>query len=270
MKSGLSTLRPGSIRISPDAVVAEILLDLDVPRRIESGKAPMPLTEEEKTRFISTWETWDSFLVHELLSLSGQPLTEEERGTLLKTLLDIRYGFVDALDHRIPEGDLVREQFIKSWTELGPIMRKHLIQEDAPTLFGYMGYFTAMDSLKILDNLGGAFGLEISQNALIRLARLLSQGKVQWSPGYSFEVNPELRRLLDLGTPIDETGPEYEEDEIDLPAPSSENLFPGSRISWFLQYVKTSPDEGKALKASRDLMEWLPDEKNSDDYLRTG
>ncbi len=245
LKSGLSTLRPGSIRVSPDAVVAEILLDLDVPRRIESGKAPMPLTEEEKTRFISTWETWDSFLVHELLSLSGQPLTEEERGTLLKTLLDIRYGFVDALDHRIPEGDLVREQFIKSWTELGPIMRKHLIQEDAPTLFGYMGYFTAMDSLKILDNLGGAFGLEISQNGLIRLARLLSQGKVQWSPGYSFEVNPELRRLLDLGTPIDETGPEYEEDELDLPAPSSENLFPGSRISWFLQYVNDFPGRGK-------------------------
>ncbi len=177
LKSGLSTLRPGSIRVGPDAVVAEMLLDVDVPTRMESGKAPEPLTEAEKTRFINTWETWDSFLVHELLSLSGQPLTEEERGTLLKTLLDIRYGFVDALERRIPDRDLVREQFIKSWTELGPIMRKHLIREDAPSLFGYMGYFTAMDSLKILDNLGGAFGLEISQDGLIRLARLLSQGQ---------------------------------------------------------------------------------------------
>ncbi len=268
LKAGLSTLRPGSIGVSPDAVVAEILLDLDVPRRIESGKAPEPLTEAEKTRFINTWEIWDSFFVHELLSLSGQPLTEEERGTLLKTLLDIRYGFVDALDHRVPERDLVREQFIKSWTELGPIMRKNLIQEDAPSLFGYMGYFTAMDSLKILDTLGGAFGLEISQDGLIRLARLLSQGKVQWSPAYSFEVNPELRKLLDLGTPIDETGPAYEEDEIDLPDPSPENLSPRSRISRFLKYVTASPEAGKTLKADRDLMKWLPDEKNSDDYLK--
>jgi hypothetical protein len=265
LKSGLSTLRPGSIRVGPDAVVAEMLLDVEVPTRIESGKSPMPLTEAEKTRFINTWETWDSFLVHELLSLSGRPLTEEERGTLLKTLLDIRYGFVDALDQKLPDRDLVREQFIKSWTELGPIMRRHLIQEYTPSLFGYMGYFTAMDSLKILDTLGGAFGLEISQNGLIRLARLLPRGKVQWSPGYSFEVNPELRKLLDLGTPIDETGPEYEEDELDLPDHSPENLSSGSRI--FLQYVTASPEEGKALKADRDLMKWLPDEKNSEDYL---
>ena len=267
LKSELSTLRPGLIRVGPDAVVAEILLDLDVPRRIESGKPPIPLTEAEKTRFINTWETWDSFFVHELLSLSGRPLTEEERGTLLKTLLDIRYGFVDALDQKLPDRDLVREQFIKSWTDLRPIMRRHLIQEDAPSPFGYMGYFTAMDSLKILDTLGGAFGLEISQNGLIRLARLLSQGKVQWSPGYSFEVNPELRKLLDLGAPIDETGPGYEEDEMDLPDPSPENLSPGSRISRFLQYVTASPDKAKVLKADRDLMKWLPDEKNSEDYL---
>ena len=32
--------------------------------------------------------------------------------------------------------------------------------------------------------------------------------------------------------------------------------------------LTASPDEGKALKADRDLMKWLPDEKNSDDYLR--
>ncbi len=72
---------------------------------------------------------------------------------------------------------------------------------------------------------------------------------------------------MDLGTPIDETGPEYEEDELDLPDPSPENLSPGSRISRLLQYVTASPDGGKAPKAGRDLMKWLPDEKNSDDYL---
>lgn len=267
LKMGLRSLRMGPVRVGPKTVETEILVDLDIPERTESAKAPESLTEAEKERFIATWETWDSFLVHELLSLSGQPLTEEERGTLLKTLLEIRYGFADALDHRIPERDLVREQFIKSWADLGPIMRKHLIREDFPSVFGYMGYFTAMDSLKILDNLGGAFGLEISQDGLIRLARLLSQGQVQWNPGYSFEVNPELRKLLDLGSPIDETGPGYEEDELDLPDPSSEDLSPRSRISRFLQYVAASPDEGKVLKADRDLMKWLPDEKNMDDYL---
>ncbi len=267
LKMGLRTLRTGPVTIGPKAVEAEVLLDLDVPEETVSGKVLDPLTEAEKGRFITIWETWDSFLVQELLSLDGRPLTEGERDTLLKTLLEVRYSFVEALDHRIPERDLVREQFLKSWTELGPIMRKHLIQKDAPSFFGYMGYFTAMDSLKILDNLGGAFGLEISQNGLIRLARLLSQGQVQWSPGYSFEVNPELRKLLDLGTPINETGPGYGEDELDLPDPSSENLSRSSRTSWFLQYVTASPDSAKTLKAGRDLIKWLPDEKNIDDYL---
>ncbi len=216
LKMGLKSLRPGPVKVGPKAMEAEILLDLDVPQGIEPGNAPELLTEAEKEGFINTWETWDFFLVQELLSLVGRPLTGEERHALLKTLLEMRYGFVNALDHKSPERDLVREQFIKSWTELGPILRKQLIREDATSLFGYMGYFTAMDSLKILDNLGRAFGLEISQNGLIRLARTLSTGQVQWSPGYAWEVNPELRKLLGLGAPIPESGPGYEEDEEPL------------------------------------------------------
>ncbi|MBI5606230.1 MAG: lytic transglycosylase domain-containing protein [Deltaproteobacteria bacterium] len=265
---GLRSLRTGKVRVGPNAVEAEILFDLEVPEAVESGKAPVPLTEEEKVRFIKTWEIWDSFLVHELLSLIGRPLSEEEKGTLLKTLLEMRYGFVDALDHRKSEGDLVREQFIKSWNELGPILRKTLIQEDAPSLFGYMAYFTAMDSLKILDHLGGSFGLEISQNGLIRLARLLSRGERPWSPGYAWEVNPELRQLLGLGAPIQETGPGYEEDELELPEATAENLFFRRKSRRPIRFVSTSPPEGEKIpKAAGELMKWLPDGKNLDDYL---
>ncbi len=181
----------------------------------------------------------------------------------------MRYGFVAALDHRRPEGDLVREQFIKSWNELSPILRKTLIQEDAPSLFGYMAYFTAMDSLKILDHLGGSFGLEISQNGLTRLARLLSRGERPWSPGYSWEVNPELRQILGLGAPIQETGPGYEEDELELPEATTENLFFRRKSRRPIRLVSTSPPEGeKILKASGELMKWLPDGKNLDDYLK--
>lgn len=266
---GLRSLRTGKVRVGPNAVEAEILFDLDVPEAVESGKTPEPLTEEEKVRFIKTWEIWDSFLVHELLSLIGRPLSEEEKGALLKTLLEMRHGFVDALDHRRPEGDLVREQFIKSWNELGPILRKTLIQEDAPSLFGYMAYFTAMDSLKIMDHLGGPFGLEINQNGLIRLARLLSRGERPWSPGYAWEVNPELRRLLGLGAPIQETGPGYEEDELELPEATAENLFFRRKSRRPIRFVSTSSPEGEKIpKASGELMKWLPDEKNLDDYLK--
>ena len=206
-------------------------------------------------------------MVQELLFLVGRPLTGEERHALLKTLLEIRYGFVNALDHKSPERDLVREQFIKSWTELGPILRKQLIREDATSPFGYLGYFTAMDSLKILDNLGGAFGLEISQNGLIRLARMLSTGQVQWSPGYAWEVNPALRKLLGLGAPIPESGPGYEEDEIELPDAAEGNLFFRDKSRQLVRFISTPREGEKITEAFGELMKWLPEIKNIDDYL---
>lgn len=268
LKMGLRSLRKNPLRIGPKAVEAEILLDLDVPEGIKSDKTLEVLSEAEKERVINIWEIWDSFLVHELLSLVGQPLTEEERDTLLITLLEMRYGFVDALDHRIPQRDLVREQFIKSWTELRPIMKKHLVREDSPSLFEYLVYFTAMDSLKILDDLGGAFGLEISQNGLIRLARMLSQGQVQQSPEYDWEVNPELRKLLGLGVPIHENGPRYEEDELDLPVSTSKNLFLGRKSYQPIRLISTLREGKKITKDSRELLRWLPDEKSIDSYLK--
>jgi len=266
-KMELRSLRPGSIRVGPAAVEAELLLDLDISESIASGKTPEPLSDMEKAGLVNTWEIWDSFLVHELLSLVGRPLTEEEKGSLLKTLLEMRYGFLDTLNHLSPERDLVREQFTKSWSELGPILRKHLVLEDAPSLLRYIGYFTAMDSLKILDRLGPAFGLEISQNGLIRLARLLSQGQDQWTPEYSAEVDPELRRLLGFGRPIDETGPEYEEDELGLPDTATEKLLSGRGTLRSLQWISASPKGKKIPKADRDLIKWIPNETNIDDYL---
>jgi hypothetical protein len=268
-KSALNTLRPGAIRLGADAVTAEVLLDLDIPEEMVTEKAPeKPLTMEEKARFIRSWETWDSFLVRELLSLAGRPLTEEEKEALLKTLLEMRYGFVDALDQRLPDRDLVREQFIKSWTELGPILRKHLSRGESHSLLRYTGYFTAMDSLKILDQVGRTFGLEISRDGLIRLARLMSDEQTPWTPRYDWGVDPALRTLLGFGAPLDETGPGYEEEELDLPDLSSGKLFFAGMPRGPVRLISSSGGGVEAPKAAGELKKWLPDEKNLDDYLR--
>jgi hypothetical protein len=268
VKTGLRSLRPGPVRIAPAAVEAELLLDLEFPEGLPSDSRPAPLSDVEKARFIKAWEIWDSFLVHELLSLVGRPLTEEEKGALLKTLLETRHGFLEALKHPNPKQDLVREQFIKSWSQLGPIFKKHRTREDGPALFRSMGYFTAMDALKILDQLGPAFGLEINRNGLIRLARLLSQESVSWTPGYSAQVDPELRRLLGFGSPIDERGPQYEADELDLPNPVIENNSSGREILRPFRWIPISSKDEEVPLADRDLLKWIPDETNIDDYLQ--
>jgi hypothetical protein len=266
-KKSLESLRPGALKIGPAAVAAEMLVDADLPEKQKTGPVPQSLSESEKVEFIKNWEVWDAFLVHELLALVGQTLTPEEKGILLKILLETRYGFLETLERPAPDRDLVRDQFLKSWSEVGPIFRKHLPFENSPSLILYMGYFTALDALKILDQVGGTFGLEIGQEGLIRLARLVNRGQTAWAPDYSFAVDPELRKVLGLGDPIVATGPAFEEEELELDRPAEESSlsFQGSR--WPIRSVSTAPKDTASSEAAREIKQWIPDESNIEEYL---
>ncbi len=264
----LETLRLGSLRSSAEAIRIELLLEIDRPEISAAGIPPeVPTDSADFKRLEALWELWDPFLVFQILTLAGQPLTEEERDRLLGTLLEMRHRF-EAVEEQSgpPSNDLVREQFIAAWTSLGPLFRKYLVREPSPSLVGYLGFFTVMDALTVLDRTGPIFGFEISRSGLVRLARLLDPGRRDWQPEYSLEVDPGLRSVLSLGPPLEVSGEEYEEEELDFPDGMED---PDEDLESFretrLRLASSSTD--KKTPAGRELLPWIPFPGNIDRYI---
>ncbi len=229
----IESMRPGPIRILTDEVVVEILADTEqsaVQTREEPEKA---LTPEETAAFLQAWESYDSFLVAILQSLINEPLSAEERSTIFAAIIDARHRFVDGLTR--PQSrrgqDFVREQFIVTWNRLSPIFRAHLGADPSKALLAYLAFFSASDALAALDKIGPTLGIEISQDGLIRLARLVTQKEVA-SLQPTDAVDPGLRKVMGLGEPIDVVGPAYDVDAISLPPTEGDDA--GSAVSrWF-------------------------------------
>ena len=265
----LETLRLGSLRSSAEAIRIELLLEMDW-KVIPTAESP-GVTSPEKADFRhleALWELWDPFLVFQVLTLVGQPLTEEERDRLLGILLEMRHRFEAVEEQGAPSSpDLVREQFMAAWTGLGPLFRKYLVREPSPSLVGYLGFFTVMDALSSLDRVGPVFGFEISRSGLVRLARLLDPGRRDWQPEYSLEVDPRLRTILSLGPPIEVSGTEYEEEELEFPDGLTEE--PGEEPEAFQPFRlrPASFSVGKKTPAGRELLAWIPPSGNSDRYI---
>jgi hypothetical protein len=265
----LETLRLGSLRSSAEAIRIELLLEME-RKEVPTAEAPVvtPLGEADFKNLEALWELWDPFLVFQILALAGQPLTEEERDRLLGIMLEMRHRFEAAEEQGAPPStDLVREQFMAAWTSLGPLFRKYLVREPSPSLVGYLGFFTVMDALSALDRAGPVFGFEISRSGLVRLARLLDPGRRDWQPEYSLEVEPRLRSVLSLGPPLEVSGREYEEEELEFPDGLTEE--PGEEPEAFLPFRlrPASSSVGKKTPAGRELLAWIPPSGNSGRYI---
>ena len=265
----LQTLRLGSLRSSAEAIRIELLLELD-RKEIPTAEAPVvnPLGGADFRHLEALWELWDPFLVFQILTLAGQPLTEEERDRLLGILLEMRHRFEDVAEQSEPVStDLVREQFLAAWTSLGPLFRKYLVREPSPSLVGFLGFFTVMDALSALDKIGPAFGFEISRSGLARLARLLDPGRRDWQPEYSPEVDPRLRSVLSLGPPLEISGREYEEEELEFPYGLAEEPEEEPEAVLPFRLRPASSPVGKKTPAGRELLAWIPPSGNIDRYV---
>ncbi len=71
-----------------------------------------------------------------------------------------------------------------------------MLDDPSQSRLGYLSFITAGDALMILDELGPAFGIEISRNGLIRLAKILGGESVELE--YSQEVNEALQKLFEV------------------------------------------------------------------------
>ena len=265
----LQALRLGSMRSSAEAIRIELLLEMD-RKEIPAAEAPVVISPKEADfkHLEALWELWDPFLVFQILALAGQPLTEEERDRLLGILLEMRHRF-EAVDEQSepPPTDLVRVQFLAAWTSLGPLFRKYLVREPSPSLMGYLGFFTVMDALSALDRIGPAFGFEISRSGLAHLARLLDPGRRDWQPEYTPELDTRLRSVLALGPPLEISGTEYEEEELEFPDGLTEGAEEEPEAFLPFRLRSASNSVGKKTPAGRELLPWVPTSGNIDRYI---
>ncbi len=274
VESMLDSLRLGEVRLEPEAVHIAILAEVEEVYDIEVEREAPFLTETELEKVIESWETWDAFLVHMILTLAGEPLTEEDRRAVFETLLDARYRFTMELTEKTLGKDLVREEFIDAWTRLSPVFRNHLGDESSEFTLAYLAFFTAADALATLDRIGPTLGIEISREGLIRLGRLISREKPVFLD-YDLQFNRELREVLGLGaTPplaLEEEDTPSDETELPLDPNASSPLKKNRWSAGWTRFLWSRPAWAgirKTIPESPGLEKWLPPEGDLAPFIR--
>jgi len=191
----LDSIRPGGVMVNGSGLTATVIADAVEVEAPEGDESIEIMTEAEMESLLKLWETWDSLLVYLISLLSEQPLTGAERAILIDLLLDTRHELVAHINDFTTQRDFVRDQFIEGWHQLSQIFRKHLLHNPQEHGLAYLSFITAADALMILDELGPTFGIEISRNGLIRLARILGGETLELD--YSPEINRTLQMLFE-------------------------------------------------------------------------
>lgn len=265
----LDSMRPGGTQVKSDRVCINIHIDapFSVDEDANSQGLAAALSQEEITRFIKVWETWDAFLVHMILALTEKPLTDEQKQTLLDTLLDTRHRFSAELAEDRVRGDFVKEQFVQVWEQLAPIFRQHLTDNSSAQSLAYLSFFTASDALTALNALGPALGLEISREGLIRLARLLGELPPD-ALSYPLDLDRRLRDILGFDPEGEESRPDVQPLPDDSKHPDTGmNKIPGRWHSVaFILGPRPVFAAGKEIKMSR-LKPWIVPKTDLDNYL---
>lgn len=266
-KRMMDSMRPGEVETNPGFIRVGILTEVQETYEKEKDQEEEVISKAEVERFIKTWEVWDSFLVYVITSLSKEPLSHADRQVLLSTLLETRYRFVTELSANAEKGDFVREQFISAWEQMAPVFRRHLADDPSRSLMSYLAFLTASDALSALDQIGPTLGIEISRNGLIRLARLLNEGKsviLAYRPG----VDMKLREVLGLGpAPLPSAGA-LKRDKREIQAQKTEQGdIDGGLLSYTIKWLLSDSawakgnkprDELEKIRKWVDLKEDLP------------
>lgn len=215
-KSFLESMRPDQPTLVDNEVRVNILADIATKKQPQKDVPAVIASPEELAGFIELWQTWDAFLVHLITQFTNQPLSESDRDILMEVLLAVRYAFEDAINRNRVTNDLIRKQFLWSWQYLEPLFHRHLLEAPSGNVLGHLSFFTAVDTLAILDRFGPSMGIEISREGFHRLAKLINSNPeafLQLPPG----VNTQLRKIFGLEELLPETVPKKKEEEHNEP-----------------------------------------------------
>jgi hypothetical protein len=105
--------------------------------------------------------------------------------------------------------------------------------------------------------------IDISREGLLRVARLLSQSGEAPSLDYDYSVDPQLRRLLGLGSPLDESGPAFDVHELDIPVvPEPEETQPENEpFLWLKLSIPEAFAADQAPMSLKEIQKWIPPEE---------
>lgn len=204
IESFLPTNQDQPSRLVERARLSEVVVDPDgltlgfylVIIALPAAPAEAALDPEELLAWQRIEDELDGFLTVVLAQLARQAEQRELALGLLEVLIDSRVRIAEALASDAQAEDPVRKLFIDSWRQLQPLLMQ-LHAGAGPAELGLIAFIGAGDALLALDALGPAYGLEISQDGLRRLARALmaERAPLSFTP-LSLDVDPELRALF--------------------------------------------------------------------------
>jgi len=256
----LRSIRPGAITTTEQDVLITLLADAHAVVQASPPSPAAQLSDKEINAFLNLWETWDSLLVYLIGMLIDQPLSAEEKQQLINLVLDTRYELVTTINDRSVEKDFVRVQFMKGWQLISAIFRRHLLQNPAQSNMGYLSFITAGDALMILDELGPSFGVEISREGLIRLARILGGESVELD--YAPATNKALQRLFEIDSEAGSSAAPEPADPDANPETSFFKIFHAIE-SFVLPAVHAAP-----LPSFSEIKKWQPAAQQREEYLK--
>jgi hypothetical protein len=263
--SWLGTLRVGGAQMKEGSIILDVLMDVDAPAPTgEREGASLPATGIQA--LVKAWEDWDAFLVNQIQALTGQSVTEEERSTLLETLLDRRYEFVQSLEEGTVSQDLVVRQFTETWQTLGSIFRKYLSTKLSGSPADYLSFIATADAIVSLSRSGVNVMPDINRNGLLQLTKLLGVKEAEPALSYSTAVNDPLRTFFGFGELPDDKGPAYEGLEMDFPEEETKGGIPAALWSFLPFHVSMA--HAQAQKPGIDEMKlWVLPKGNIAPYL---
>jgi hypothetical protein len=255
----LNSIRPGAVSANEDSLVVNIHAEaIEIADDIDTDVVET-LSEEEMEEFLDLWETWDSLLVFLITVLTEKPLSPLEKQQLIDLLLETRYEFVAQINNTSVQKDFVREQFLAGWELLSTIFRKQLLENPQQSRLGYLSFLTAGDALMILDELGPSFGIEISRNGLIRLAKILGGESVELH--YSPDINKALQMLFQTNPETQDDSPEVERTPTESQETSDHSVFD------YLESLLVSSAYAAKQPSFTEIKRWQAPKNNFDGYL---
>lgn len=195
LQDTINSLAISNIQVTASSL--NIAIDFEVEPLIEKTGDVTPLTPEELAQAEAQWHMMDALLVGAVKRYAAATELKSLRGALLDILVDSRYRLRDALTEPADRsGDAVRNWFIESWHRLNPVVREIALQQPGQEQLLWMTALTATDALYALNQLGSTVGLELSNEGLRRLARMINADQVEELLRYSEEVDPQLQQLM--------------------------------------------------------------------------
>ena len=237
--------------------IAITIPEFAAPAAVASPAEP---TAAELAAFQKTLEEWDAFLVFAIKQLGETVGDQQFRDQLMSILIESRYRLVAALANPpvAGESDPVRELFLDEWQKLHDAVRAAAKRGMlGARSFEFLSFVSAGDALLAFDQAAPALGMRISAQDLRRLAHIMAPQSTADPLAFSFQEDPELRKLFTspgVAPPLQSPGPI---EETDIGAASLPSATPSPTTIAPLREPPMAPTAPTPASSPTSLLDWM-------------